>query len=261
MQLYNASSMFEVENIKRVLKDVDNPLEFKKKLTEAKKQILELYNFKAYNVPDDFTQNSAIIASNHLTDSDAPLIISIYYQLMKEAKNGCPELFVFAKENCFNGVSIPQELLPILRHENIFEVNRNSISGSRESIKTARKWFHEGEQPKHFLIFSQGTIFDINQDKPEDIEKGAFWLARLLGIPVLPTFIEQAVEGEDNRLVFGEPIFVPKECREFDEYIELWLNRVIEAQNQLESLTGKPAREVVLDEDHKTRKRKSLGKD
>ncbi|MHB8061861.1 MAG: hypothetical protein ACYDG2_04375, partial [Ruminiclostridium sp.] len=107
----------------------------------------------------------------------------------------------------------------------------------------------------HFLIFSQGTIYDINKDRAEDIEPGAFWLARLLGIPILPAFIEQAVEGTDNRLVFGKQIFIPKGCRNFDEHKQLWLERVIEAQNELGILTGIPAREAVLDEEHQTRKR------
>jgi len=122
------------------------------------------------------------------------------------------------------------------------------------AMKAARKWFAKGEAPKHFLIFSQGTIYDINKDSAEDIEPGAFWLARLLSIPVLPAFIEQAVEGAENRLVFAKPIFIPKDCRNFNNHKELWLERVIGAQNELGTLTGIPAREAVLDEEHQTRK-------
>lgn len=136
---------------------------------------------------------------------------------MHQVKNTYPELFVFAKEDCFNGVSIPKDLKPILEQEKVFDINRKRINGSWESIKAAKKWFAEGETPKHFLIFSQGTIYDINKDKVANIEKGVFWLARLLDIPVLPAFIEQAVEGAENRLVFGKPIFVPKACRKFDD--------------------------------------------
>jgi hypothetical protein len=164
-----------------------------------------------------------------------------------------PELFVFAKENCFNGVSIPKELMPILELEKVFAVDRKSFGGSMAAMRAAGKWFTKGEKPKHFLIFSQGTIYDINKDRAEDIEPGAFWLARLLGIPVLPAFIEQAVEGTENRLVFGKPIFIPKDCRNFDDHKQLWLERVIEAQNELGTLTGIPAREAVLDEEHQTR--------
>ncbi|MDA1476179.1 1-acyl-sn-glycerol-3-phosphate acyltransferase [Bacillus changyiensis] len=255
MHLFNASSMFNENAIKEILSLVNNPEKLKNRLIEAKKMLLKMYNFKGYNVPEDFTTTSYIIATNHLTDSDAPLIMSYYYELMHQVIDTYPELFVFAKENCFNGVSIPKELMPILEFEKIFAVDRKSFSGSMAAMKAAGKWFAEGEQPKHFLIFSQGTIYDINKDRAEDIEAGAFWLARLLGIPVLPAFIEQAVEGVENRLVFGKPIFIPKDCRNFDNYKQLWLERVIEAQNELGTLTGIPARDAVLDEDHQTRKR------
>ena len=255
MHLFNASSLFNDNTNKEVLSIVDDPEKLRNRVIEAKKMLLKTYNFKAYHVPEDFTATSYIIATNHLTDSDAPLIMSYYYELMHQVIDTYPELFVFAKENCFNGVSIPKELAPILESEKVFAVNRRSPGGSMAAIRAAERWFAEGEKPKHFLIFSQGTIYDINKDKAEDIERGAFWLARLLGIPVLPAFIEQAVEGAENRLIFGKPIFIPKDCRNLDAHKQLWLDRVIEAQNELVVLTGIPAREAVLDEEHQTRKR------
>ncbi len=255
MRLFNASSMFNEDSIKEILSVANEPEKLRAKLIEAKRMLLKIYNFQAYNLPEDFTTTSYIIAANHLTDSDAPLILSFYYELMHQIVDTYPELFVFAKENCFNGVSIPKELIPILQHEKVFAVDRNSSSGSMEAIKAAKSWFDDGAKPKHFLIFSQGTIYDINKDKAEDIERGAFWLAGLLNIPVLPAFIEQAVEGCENRLVFGKPIFIPKNCRNYDSHKQLWLERVIEAQNELVALTGTPAREAILDEEHQTRKR------
>ena len=255
MRLFNASSLFSEDSLKETLSIVNNPEELRNKLIEVKKMLLKVYSFKAYNVPEDFTTTSYVIATNHLTDTDAPLIMSYYYELMHQVIDTYPELFVFAKENCFNGVSIPKEFMPVLELEKVFAVDRKSFGGSMAAMKAARKWFTEGEKPKHFLIFSQGTIYDINKDRAEDIEPGAFWLARLLGIPVLPAFIEQAVEGAENRLVFGKPIFIHKDCHNFDEHKQLWLDRVIEAQNELETLTGIPAREAVLDKEHQTRKR------
>ncbi len=255
MHLFNASSLFNENANMEVLSVINDPEQVKNRLIETKKSLLKSYHFQAYHVPDNFTTTSYIIATNHLTDSDAPLIMSFYYEIMHEVKKTYPELFVFAKENCFNGVSIPKELTPILEFEKVFAVDRNSSGGSMAAIRAAEKWFNEGEKPKHFLIFSQGTIYDINKDKAEDIERGAFWLARMLGIPVLPAFIEQAVEGAENRLVFGEPIPIPKDCRNFDDKKQLWLDRVIQAQNELEALTGTPAREAVLDKEHQTRKR------
>jgi 1-acyl-sn-glycerol-3-phosphate acyltransferase len=255
MHLFNASSLFNDDANKEIFGIVNNPEKLRDRLIETKKMLLKVYHFKTYNVPKDFTAASYIIATNHLTDSDAPLIMSYYYELMHQVIDTYPELFVFAKENCFNGVSIPKELIPILEFEKVFAVDRNSPGGSMAAIKAAKKWFAEGEKPKHFLIFAQGTIYDINKDRAEDIERGAFWLARLLGIPVLPAFIEQAVEEAENRLVFGKPIFIPKDCRNLDDHKQLWLERVIEAENELETLTGIPAREAVLDEEHQTRKR------
>lgn len=255
MQLFHASSLFDDIANHEMLSIIKSPDKLREKLIEVKNKLLQVYQFKAYHVPEDFTTSSYIIATNHLTDSDAPLIMSFYYQMMRKVMDTYPQLFVFAKENCFNGVSIPRELLPVLETEKVYAVDRRSVGGAMAAMKAARDWFLEGQKPKHYLIFSQGTIYDINKDRAEDIEPGAFWLAKLLGIPVLPAFIEQAVEGEENRLVFGSPIHVPQDCRKFDAQKQLWLERVIEAQDALKALTGIPARQAVLDEEHKTRKR------
>ena len=71
-------------------------------------------------------------------------------------------------------------------------------------------------------------------------------------------FIEQAVEGAENGLVFEKPIFIPKDCRNFHVHKQLWLERVIKAQYKLGELTEIPAREALLDEEHQTRKRYKL---
>lgn len=171
-----------------------------------------------------------------------------------------PQIFVFAKENCFNGVSIPKELLPVLDLEKVMSVDRTSDFGAVETLKKAKNWFREGDKPKHFLIFAQGTIYDINREIPEDIENGAFWLAKILQIPVLPAFMEQAVEGEENRIVFDEPIHIPGNCRDYEPYKKLWIERVIHAENAFEEFTGSKARETVLDDEHKVRKYHGQGK-
>lgn len=44
----------------------------------------------------------------------------------------------------------------------------------------------------------------------------------------------------------------------FSEHNILWLKRVIEAQNEIGTLTVIPAREAVLDEENQTRKRFKL---
>lgn len=255
MNLFNASSLFHENTPEELATILSTPALLQEKIIDIKRLLIETYHFKALRVPADFTTSSYIIATNHLTDSDAPLIMSFYYQQMRQVLSSYPQLFVFAKENCFNGVSIPKEYLPILDMEKVIAVDRGSLGGSMAAMKTAGKWFAEGEKPKHFLIFAQGTIYDINKDIAEDIEPGAFWLARLLGIPVLPAFIEQAVEGADNRMIFGEPIHIPKTSRDLEPFKQIWLDRVIDAQNQLDPLTGIAARPAELDEEHQTRKR------
>jgi hypothetical protein len=267
MQLFNASSLFTEENIKEVLTIVGDPQKLKARSVEVKEMLLNAYKFTAYNTPEDFAKQSYIIATNHLTDSDAPLILSYHSRLTHKTAADYPGIFTFAKENCFNGVSIPKELAPILEFERIFPVDRNSFSGSVVAMKAARAWFKnnspaidvpntsDNPQAKHFLIFAQGTIYDINKDNYEDIEPGAFWLASLLGIPVLPAFIEQLVEGQENHMVFAKPIIVPEKTRKFEEFQKQWLHSVIDAQNQLKTLTGKPAREVRLDASHQVRKK------
>lgn len=254
MHLFNASSLFTEETMKEVFTIVNDREKLMDKCIEIKKKLLEAYHFQVYNMPEDFKSNSYILATNHITDSDAPLILSFYYDTMKDVFEEYPELFVFAKENCFNGVSIPKEILPVLELEKVMMVDRSTAGGSIDTLMEAKNWYQKGVKPKHFLIFAQGTIYDINKDVAEDIEKGAFWLAKVLGIPVLPAYLEQLVEGESNAMVFGKPIEVPKTARDLDPYKQIWLDRVIEAENSFEQFVGRPARETVLDDEHKVRK-------
>lgn len=255
MKLFNASSMFNASEAD-IINLLSNPDKLTEKIIAIKQALLKAYNFSVYDLPDDFKEKSYIIGTNHLTDSDAPLIMSYYYEIMHEITVEYPQLFVFAKEDCFNGVSIPKELLPILEHEKVVAVDRKKATGSLAAIKEAARWIKNGNgKPRHFLIFPQGTIYDVNKDKPDDIERGIFWLASVLGVSVLPAFIEMAVEGSENRLIFGSPISVPKNCRDYDIYKQEWLEQVISAQNRLGCITGIPAREAVLDDEHKIRKR------
>ena len=254
MHLFNASSLFTEDAMKEVFAIVNDREKLQKKCIEIKKMLLESYHFKVFNLPEDFKENSYVIATNHLTDSDAPLILSFYYDEMKDVFEEYPQLFVFAKENCFNGVSIPKEILPVLELEKVMMVDRTTAGGSMDTMIEAKNWFKRGPKPKDFLIFAQGTIYDINKEEAQDIEKGAFWLAKALGIKVLPAFLEQAKEGEDNFLVFGEPFEIPKNCRDLDPYKQLWIDKVIEAENSYEKFTGRKARETVLDDEHKVRK-------
>lgn len=260
MHLFNASSLFNEEAMKQIYTIVNDREKLKETIIGVKQQLLESYHFKVYNLPEDFKSQSYVIATNHITDSDAPIMLSFYYDTMKDVFEEYPELFVFAKENCFNGVSIPKEILPVLDLEKVMMVDRSTAGGSIDTLMEAKNWYQKGVKPKHFLIFAQGTIYDINKEVAEDIEKGAFWLAKVLGIPVLPAFLEQLVEGEENAIVFGEPIEVPKNARDLDPYKQIWIDKVIEAENSFEKFAGRPARETVLDDEHKVRKYHNTGR-
>jgi len=83
MHLFNASSLFNESSIKEMLSVINNPEKLKNTIIEVKKTLIKLYNFKAYNLPEDFTRASYIIATNHLTDSDAPLIIRSFLFSLK----------------------------------------------------------------------------------------------------------------------------------------------------------------------------------
>lgn len=255
MKLFNTSKMVSEESIQALINAEADLIKLEAATSMIKQKFLEAYHFKAYQIPQDFAKCSYIIAANHLTDSDAPLIVGIHDQIMSQEAIPYEKMLVFAKENCFNGVSIPKELNPVLEHENVVEVDRTAVGGSIAALKKAIKWYKQNNLPKHYLIFAQGTIYDINKDAVEDIEKGTFWLAKQLGIQVLPAFIEQAVEGEENRMVFGKPFLVEKNDNDFIDYKKLWVERVLEAQDLLQQLTGKPARQVALDPDHQVRKR------
>ena len=255
MKLFNAGSLITEDAIRNLLAISGDEDKLRATLTQAKKALLAMYHVSGYGLPEDFATHPYILASNHLTDIDAPLLMAYYYEVLHGEQNEYPRLFTFAKENCFNGVSVPKEMVPVLEFENTHSVDRTSKSGSTTAMRAAARWYKGAGGPKHFLIFAQGTIYDINKEAPEDIETGAFWLSAYLNIPVLPVFIEQTVEGMENRVVFGTPFQVERDCRDYAPYKQEWLARVIGAQDSLAGLTGTPARDACLDADHQVRKR------
>jgi len=268
MQLHNFSDQIlknpELSNLDNV--DVEN---FKEFLIKIKKTILDIYNIKAYNLPENFIDSSYIIATNHNSDMNAPLVISYYYELMSKVVSYYPQLFVIAKKECFDVQKLMEAfqvdekgahiLLKVMDMEKITPIDRQSATGGINAILAAKRWFKTPPLPKHYLIFPQGTIYDINKEKAEDINEGVFGLADILEIPILPAYIEYAKEHESNRIIFGKPmkiVYDREETKEsqIDNYRRIWLDEVINAQNSLALIDGTAAREQYFSEEHQVRK-------
>lgn len=268
MQLHNFSDQILKSSEFDNLDNVDTET-FQKVLIKIKTTILDIYNVKVHNLPEDFTANSYIIATNHNSDMNAPLVISYYYDIMSKVISYYPQLFVIAKKECFDIQKLMEAfhvdekgahiVLQIMDMEKISPIDRQSATGGINAILAAKRWFNTPPLPKHYLIFPQGTIYDINKEKAEDINEGVFGLADILQIPILPGYIEYAKEHELNRIVFGKPmniVFDKDESKEeqIDNYRKAWLDEVINAQNSLALIDGVPAREQYFSEEHQIRK-------
>ncbi len=251
MKLYNANlDLLKSDLVQQILKTDDIEKQQALKIV-LKRKILEIYKFQVFNLPDDFITNSYLIALNHTSDMDAPLVMS-YYQLLKDTfHDSAPELCVFAKDDCFRFPDFER----VLKSENVFTVDRNKNNAA--TLLNAIRWFKKRNNSKHFLSFVQGTIFDINKDEPKYIDERPFDFAASLGIKVLPGFLESPVANEVNRLVFNEPMTIEKHgSRDMQSLMNRtqWQERVIASQNSLFGLTGIKAREPIIDEDHQVRK-------
>jgi len=268
MQLHNFSDQILKNPQLANLDNVDTET-FTKFLINIKETILGIYNIKVHNLPEDFTSNSYIIATNHNSDMNAPLVISFYYDIMSKVVSHYPQLFVIAKKECFDVQKLMEAfqvdekgadvLLKVMEMEKITPIDRQSATGGINAILAAKRWFKTPPLPKHYLIFPQGTIYDINKEKAEDINEGVFGLADILAIPILPAYIEYAKEHESNRIIFGKPmniVYTKEKSKEAqtDNYRKIWLDEVITAQNSLALIDGIPAREQYFSEEHQVRK-------
>ena len=269
MQLHNFGDwLFKTSELSALTEyDIET---LKAALIRIKKTLVEIYHLKIHNLPEDFTENSYIIAANHSSDTDAPALISVYYDIMSKVVSYYPQLFVFAKKECFDVQNLmgafnidrksADVLLQIMSMEKISPVNRQSASGGLDALLAAKRWHKTPPLPKHYLIFPQGTFYDITKENVSDINDGAFGLASLLEIPILPGYIEYAKENELNRIAFGEPMYIHfdktmQKDEQMHEYKRIWLNEVIGAGEKLLALDGIPARQPRFSEEHQVRKR------
>jgi len=189
------------------------------KTDEFKKGMMFLFNIEILNMPD-LENNRFIFTPNHVSDLDA-LILGLLH----------PKIRIVAKTDWTNNLKVRQ-FLDV--HYDLYGLDRMSIQSLRELLTDSVNYFNESGENKHYLIFSQGTISDFNNNSPERITPIAQRISNKTGISVVNMFIEQVSFEYPTRIVFDEPMKLSPE----DDFRKIWLER----EKFMQNLLNPPAR-------------------
>lgn len=149
------------------------------------------------NIPE---RGGAIIASNHISFFDPPLIGSAIKR----------EIHYLAKEELFR--------YPILGWI-IKQVNVHPLRRGKQDIRAFKTALHLLQQGQMLLVFPEGTrslTGELQKAKP-----GAAMLAVRAQVPIVPTFVwntQQARRFRQFVVIFGKPIFPPSEISKKEDY-------------------------------------------
>lgn len=186
-----------------------------------------LFHIEYINIPD-MDNHSCILAPNHVSDFDA-LILGLVHDNIK----------IMAKSDWAEN----EKLMEFLKFGyDLIGVNRESRVSQARALVGLIKHLN-CQEPRHALIFPQGTISDVNKNSVERVQPGIFVLSGKSTTPIVPVFVEQPNFNFPTRIVFGDPMDIPgpkEDCR------ALWIEKIISLQN---SLTP-PARMPVLTQKH-----------
>jgi len=186
-----------------IIKDMGfNPMQ----TNELKKGMMSLFNIEIINMPD-LENNRFIFTPNHVSDLDA-LILGLIH----------PKIRIVAKTDWTNNEKL-RKFLDI--HYDLYGLERMSIQSLRDLFTGAVNYFNESGENRHFLIFSQGTISDFNNNSPERITPIAQRISNKTDVPVVIMFIEQVSFDHPTRIVFDNPMKISPE----NDFREIWLER------------------------------------
>lgn len=184
------------------------------KTEDFKKGMMSLFNIELINMPD-LENNRFILTPNHVSDLDALILGLLHPRIRTVAKTDWVEN---ENLNYFLGL-----------HYDLCGLERSSIQSLRTLLKDSVSYFNDSDDNKHYLVFSQGTISDINNNSLERISTIAQKISNKTDVPIVNMFIEQASFYEPTRVVFDEPMKLSRK----DDFREIWLEREIAMQNAL----------------------------
>ena len=209
---------------------------------EWKKGIFKLFGVETINLPD-LDGQSYILSSNHISDFDAVILGLLHPNIRIIAKMGWA-----SNKKLMDFLGLHYDIVGIYRD---FEIEK--LDGvAKEAAKKhnyrvtieALKYLKDDEEPRHLLIFPQGTISDVNRNSKERVNPGFAKIAFAAKGKVVNIFTEypDMGGGGSTRVVCGEPYEVKE--RNFD-YRQPWLEGVISLQNKLDNV-----REPILSDRH-----------
>jgi len=154
-----------------------------------------LFGFKVYNRENIPEKGGVIVASNHLTNYDPPLIGAAIYKR---------EAFFFAKEELF---LINPFYSWLLKYFNAYKVSRTGID--KEAIRHTEKLLQKGLCVTMFPEGTRSLKGVLLNAKP-----GVGFIAARTNVPVIPAYIHrvnsplilQFLRRVRPLVIFGEPI-------------------------------------------------------
>ena len=186
-----------------------------------------LFDIEVFNMPD-LKNNRFIFAPNHVSDLDAVILGLLL-----------PKTRIVSKNDWANNEKL-RRFLDI--HYDLYGLDRTSLQSLRALLRDSVDYFNESDENKHYLVFSQGTISDFNNNGTERISTIAQKLSGKTNIPIVNMFVEQVSLYHPTRVVFDEPIKLTKK----DDFREIWLER----EKALQKILSPPARRPILSHKH-----------
>lgn len=197
------------------------------KTDDLRKGIMSLFSVEILNMPD-LENNRFIFTPNHVSDLDA-IILGLLH----------PKIRIVAKNDWTNNEKLRQ-FLDI--HYDLYGLDRMSLQSLRGLLTESINYFNDSDENKHYLLFSQGTISDFNNNSLERISSIAQKISDKTDVPIVNIFIEQASLYHPTRIVFDKPMKLSKK----DDFRKIWLEREAAMQKTLVP----PARLPILSYKH-----------
>lgn len=199
----NETSVKCIETIFNIIKDMGlDPINTE----DLKKGVKSLFNIEIFNMPD-LENNRFIFTPNHVSDIDA-LILGLLH----------PRIRIVAKEEWTNNCELRKYMDT---HFDLYGFNRNSLQSVYDLFVDSVHYFNDDNENKHYLIFSQGTISDFNNNSLKRISSVAKKVSIKANIPIVNVFVEQVSLNDPTRIVFDQPMELSKE----DDFRKIWLER------------------------------------
>ena len=197
-----------------------------------------LYRVKEYNKPD-LTNGQYILAPNHVSDADGPVMWTHNDNIR-----------ILAKKECFQH----KWMAALLNFADIVKVDRDAHNGVE--LLAAIDYFKDGKN-KLFMLFPQGTISDLNKNKITRIKSGAFFVSAKANVPIVPVFLEQPRLFRRTRVIYGRPFYMEGAVKDgkvdkkaLEPYRLRWQKEVLELQDSATKYEKRPVRKLKLKPKH-----------